>query len=105
LIALGAGLVAAGAGTYFGFDAISKNNASQTGCVGNACPPDAKRTRLDALWAGDASTVAFVASGVLLAGGLVMYIGGRGGGPAAAPVRATTGLVRNGLGLTVEGDF
>jgi serine/threonine-protein kinase len=75
LIAAGVGVVGLGVGTYFGFDAISKNNASnQSGCNGNTCTAGAYGTREDAKSSATLSTVSFVAGGLLAAGGVTLWL-------------------------------
>ena len=72
-----AGVVAIGFGTYFGLHARKLNEASKAGCDGDACFPDAKKQRLDAISAGNWSTVAFIVGGVLVAGGATLFVLGR----------------------------
>lgn len=86
-----AGLVAAGVGTVLALQAISKNNASKSGCQGNACDAPATQSRLDAITAGNRATVAFAVGGALVAGGVTMFLVGRpaagsGGTARFAPV-------------------
>jgi hypothetical protein len=70
----GAGIIGIGIGTAFGLSAISKNKESKSeGCDGNECSPAAAEVRKDAQAAGNASTIAFIAGGALLAGGVVLY--------------------------------
>jgi len=88
-----AGVVGLAVGTVFGLQAISKNNQSNSsGCVGNACPPDAKQQRLDARSAGNISTVGFVAGGVLLVGGVTLFL--------AAPKGRSTEVQAGAVGPT-----
>ena len=72
-----AGVVALGVGTYFGLHARKLNESSKAGCDGDACFPDAKQQRLDAISAGNWSTVAFIVGGVLVAGGATLFVLGR----------------------------
>lgn len=70
-----AGLVGLGVGAVFGGVAVSKKNqADSSGCNGNLCSMFAGPLRNDALSAATASTVAFVAGGVLLAGGTALWL-------------------------------
>jgi hypothetical protein len=70
----GAGIIGIGIGTAFGLSAISKNKKSnEQGCDANECEPRAAEIRKDAQAAGNASTVAFIAGGALLAGGVVLF--------------------------------
>jgi hypothetical protein len=71
----GAGVIGLGIGTAFGLSAISQNSESKdAGCEENVCTPAAAEIRKDAQAAGNASTVAFIAGGALLAAGVVVYL-------------------------------
>jgi len=86
-----AGMVGLGVGTYFTFRAVSKNNDSKSGCVGDLCAPAAKQNRLDARTAGNFATVGFVGGGALAAAGVAMLVFGRG------PEATATGASSPGL--------
>jgi serine/threonine-protein kinase len=101
LVAAGVGIVGMGVGTYFGIDAISKNNTSnQTGCSSNVCTQGAYDTREDAKSAATASTIAFVVGGVLAAGGITLWLLGPKGDTAA---QVTPVALAGGGGLTLTG--
>jgi hypothetical protein len=75
LVAAGAGIVTLGVGTYFGIEAKSKNDQSNSsGCNGDKCTGTAAQIRRDAISAGNTSTVLFVAGGLLTAGGIVLWL-------------------------------
>jgi hypothetical protein len=76
LVAAGAGVVTLGVGSYFGVEAKSKNDQSNSngGCNGNDCSAAAAQIRRDAISAGNTSTVLFVVGGVLAAGGIVLWL-------------------------------
>jgi hypothetical protein len=75
LVTAGAGVVALGVSAALAFVAKSKEDQSNdSGCHGNDCTAAAAATRLDALSAANASTVAFVVGGVLAAGGVVLWL-------------------------------
>jgi hypothetical protein len=98
------GVVAAGVGTLFALQAISKNDASRTGCIVNACDEPGAQARRDALTAGNRATVAFVVGGVLFAGGVAAFFAGRpspAGGSSTASVVPAVGLGR----LALVGTF
>jgi len=97
LVTAGAGLVTLGVGTYFGLDAKSKNDQSNTsGCKSNNdCTPSAAAIRRDAITAGNISTVLFVAGGVLAAGGVALWL--------LAPALHTDGAVVSASPLIVPG--
>jgi hypothetical protein len=71
----GVGLAAIGVGSYFGVRAIQKKNESNDGhCrAGDFCDPIGIELRKDGLTAGTASTALFIAGGVTLAGGVVLF--------------------------------
>jgi hypothetical protein len=106
LVVLGTGAVGLVVGTYFGFEAISKNNASNRGgCTGDACTASGYATRENARSDATVSTVMFVAGGVLAASGVALWL--------MAPRREATAHVQavrmmplvsaRGGGLTVVG--
>jgi hypothetical protein len=84
LVTGAAGLVGLGAGAFFTFRAVSKNNDSKSGCSGDLCMPAAKQDRLDARAAGNLATIGLIGGGVLTAAGVTMYIVGRRSAPRAA---------------------
>lgn len=100
------GVVGLGVGTAFGIRAVTKNSESNTsGCVDNACPPDAKQARLDAIKAANTATVAFVAGGALVAGGITLLVVGSEHGEARPQARLSVtgpGAMR---GILLDGKF
>jgi len=69
-----AGVVAVGVGSYFGLQAMSKNDDSKKDCSKNICDSqDGLDAREDAQSAATGSTIAFVLGGALLVGGGVLY--------------------------------
>lgn len=103
--AAAAGVVVLGVGTFFGIRAVRRDDQSDPGCDGNACDPDAKQLRLDAREDGDRATVAFVAGGVLLAGGAGLFFFGQGSGSPRAHVRAVPLVGAREAGVAVGGRF
>ena len=73
-IAGGLGIVGVGFGTYFGLSALSKNSASNADCSGAACNDDGFSKRNEARNAGTVSTIAFIAGGVALGAGVVLFL-------------------------------
>jgi hypothetical protein len=67
----GAGIVGVGLGTFFGIQAISKNGDAHCNSQ-NVCGDG--QARISAIHAGNASTAAFIAGGVLLAGGVTLVL-------------------------------
>ena len=101
-----AGVAGVIVGTVFGVRAIGLNNDSKNDCDANSvCGPSGMKSRLDARSAGDVSTVAFVAGGVLLAGGATMFV------LAKPRQRSDVGLIAAPLvserqvGMGLEGTF
>lgn len=69
------GIVALGVGATFGGLAIHENGASDKGCDdNNVCTPAGTRHRNAAFDRASVATVGFVAGGVLLASGVVVYL-------------------------------
>jgi hypothetical protein len=75
-VAGGIGVAGLIVGAAFGLSAISKNNASNADghCDASGCDPTGTSLRNTALGDATASTVAFVAGGVLTAAGLVVVL-------------------------------
>jgi hypothetical protein len=103
-----AGIVGLGAGAFFTFRAVSKNNDSKSGCYGDLCMPAAKQDRLDARSAGNLATIGFIAGGALTAAGVVMYIVGRRSSSSSAQTRSLEAIPLAGgdaLGAALRGSF
>jgi hypothetical protein len=85
LVAGGLGVAGLGVGGAFGLVAMSKKNDAQNVCPA-ACPTQEGVTKWsDAKSAGNLSTIGFVAGGVLLAGGVVLWLTAPGSGEATGP--------------------
>jgi hypothetical protein len=96
LVAAGVGVVTLGVGSYFGLQAKSKNDQSNSsGCSADNCSPAAAQTRRDAITAGNTSTALFVVGGVLAAGGIVLWLvapsSESGSGVSVTPVALGSG--------------
>jgi tetratricopeptide (TPR) repeat protein len=75
LISGGVGIAAAGVGTFFALRASSLNDRSAASCdSSNACLSEGVALRNDAFAAADVATVAAIAAGVFLVGGVVLYM-------------------------------
>ena len=72
----GAGLLALGAGGFFGLRAISKNGDSEdAGCAGSECPTEeGKKLRDDAVSAGNVATIATIAGVALVGAGVTLFV-------------------------------
>lgn len=71
---VGLGLVGVGVGTVFALRVKSKKDESQPYCVGNQCNQQGVDLRNDALDAATISNIAFIAGGVAVAAGAVLYL-------------------------------
>ena len=104
-----AGVVALGIGSYFGLHAISKNNESGANgnCVVDACSVAGKQVRVDAISAGNTSTVLFIVGGVLVAGGVALFLvgGPKSPGETKPVVAASPAVGPHGGGVVVGGRF
>lgn len=102
------GLVGVGLGTAFGLDAKSKNDASNApmsangnGCTGAVCPDMfGVNERNAALGSALASTVSFIAGGVLVATGITIVLLA----PSSAIV-VRAGALGNGGGVSIGGSW
>lgn len=99
--ALGAaGVVGLGLGSVFGLVSMSKKGDADGHCdAANTCDDEGLGLRRDAISTGNVSTIAFIAGGVLVAGGAALWLTApkRPGGMRAAIVPRGAGL-----GLRVE---
>jgi hypothetical protein len=108
LVAFGVGAAALGAGAYFGWRAMSKNDASGSECVDNQCTDRGLALRREAL---DAANVSTIASGVGLAaigaGVLLLVAGGSDSGakPVSVRWRVQPTALSGGAGLAAAGRF
>jgi hypothetical protein len=106
LIVGGVGVAGLAAGGIFGFLALSKNSSANSGHCGgslggaNQCDATGVSLRSDAVSFGNISTIAFIAGGVLAAGGATLWIVAPSG-----HVQATPAVGQNGGGVLVRGDF
>lgn len=96
------GVVGLGIGSALGISALSKK--SDAACNGDACPTDAQTNLLlSAKNTGNASTIFMVAGGVLVAGGVVLWILKPSEHKTEARLAPTFGP--DGLGLVARGTF
>ena len=92
LVVGGAGIVALGAGAFFGLKARSTYDDALAQCnPAHQCQQQGLDLADDATSQATISTIAFVAGGVMLAGGAVLYLTAPRGAPTtgAAPPRST----------------
>jgi hypothetical protein len=99
----GAGIVGVGLGTFFGIEAISKNGDAHCSAQ-NVCADGLSRTA--AIHAGNASTAAFIAGGVLLAGGVTLILlAPRSPSASSASLQLTPWTDGHGAGTAFAGDW
>jgi hypothetical protein len=102
LFVAGLGVVGVLVGSVFGFDSLAKHNdATSSACPnGGACGDQgAVDAWQSARTAGNVSTVAFIAGGVALAGGLALWLTA----PSASSGGARVGVAVGGSGMGVAG--
>jgi hypothetical protein len=90
------GVVGLGIGTFFALQAQSKWSDAKPLCPGGICSPTAYSGWSDARNSATASTVAFVAGGIVLGAGVVLWI------TAPASMSARVGVTSNRATLDVE---
>jgi hypothetical protein len=106
LVVGGVGVVGLVVGGIFGAEALSKNSSANNGNCGssfggtNQCNQTGVGLRSDAVSAGNVSTIAFIAGGVLAAGGATLWFVA-----PKAHVQAAPSVGTNGGGLLVRGEF
>jgi serine/threonine-protein kinase len=107
LAVAGAGLAGVVVGAIFGVQAITAKSASNSGGHCDAqdfCDAQGKGLRADSLRAGNVSTVGFIAGGVALAGGVVLFLTAPSGAPRqAGGVASRLGLAVGPTGLRLVG--
>jgi hypothetical protein len=82
------GAAGIGAGTFFGLRAKSLRDEAAPDCPNACTTPEAKSKNDDARAAGNISTVAFIAGGVILAGTVVaLIVTGKSSSPPSAALR------------------
>lgn len=105
----GAGIVLLGVGTFFGLQAISKNNDSSQYCDATTCREQAGvDLRDEAQTSGNIATAAFIVGGAAVAGGLVLYLTAPDstGSEAKAPALALRGsLTPSTVSAVLSGAF
>jgi hypothetical protein len=104
LITGGVGIVGIGVGSVFGVIAMSKNNSTSGHCNGSVCDAPTIATLGDARTDATVSTVGFVAGGVLLAAGAVLYLTAPKGAPSTGLV-VSPGAAGSFAGLTLQGGW
>lgn len=108
-LSAGLGAAALGVGLGFGLSSLASRNDSRTHCNGDACDAAGLRLREDAISSGSIATIASVAGGAAVAGGLILVLTAPAGAPPshepAGKVRATPTMAMGGGGLMLQGVF
>ncbi|HEY4160032.1 MAG TPA: hypothetical protein VGM29_18095 [Polyangiaceae bacterium] len=108
LVAGGLGVVGIGIGAVFGLKAKSANTSSKANghCDATGCDATGKSLRNDAFSDAGISTALFIAGGVLVAGGVTLYlVGGKKSETSAATLALTPSASNTGAGLWLHGGF
>lgn len=107
-VVAGVGVVGLGLGAGFGLSSIGKRNESRSHCVVDVCDAEGVGLRDDAIRSGNIATIATIAGGASILGGLVLVLTA----PKTTESRERTGKLRavpnvglNGGGFTVLGNF
>ncbi len=107
-VVAGVGVVGVGLGAGFGLSSIGKRNESRTHCVVDQCDVDGVSLRDDAIRNGNIATIATIAGGAAIAGGLILVLTA----PKTTESRERAGKLRavptvglNGGGFTLQGNF
>jgi hypothetical protein len=105
--AAGAGVAGVVVGSVFGLTASSDWSRAQRECNATTCP-DRNAALIDhdaTTSAAAVSTVAFVAAGVLLAGGVVLFLTAPSGAPSAASLQVAPAAGPGTGGMLLRGRF
>jgi hypothetical protein len=106
LAVAGVGVAGVAVGAIFGVRAISLNNDSNKDCdAASNCGSAGFASRHDAQSAGNVSTVAFVAAGVLVATGATMFVLAKPRSNDGLALQATPLVSRDRLGIGLQGAF
>jgi hypothetical protein len=106
-IAGGVGIAGLVVGSAFGIAAINNNNESNANgaCSGSFCTSSGLSSRHSAQDDATASTVAFVAGGVLVAAGVVLVLAAPATGPSRGRLQLGPLLGQNSAGATLGGSW
>lgn len=111
-----AGLAGLGVGAGFGIDSLSKRNDADGHCIGDLCDATGVQLRDDAIRSGNVATIATIAGGAALLGGIVLVVTAPSGSERPArearkvprkygTLEAVPQLASGGGGLTLHGVF
>jgi hypothetical protein len=102
----GAGAIGVVIGSFFGLRSIAKHSDYESLCSDGVCAASAGPIHDQAVAAGDASTIAFVVSGILFfAGGTVLWLVAPRAGSATARLRVAPAVGSSSAGAILAGDW
>lgn len=105
----GFGAAAIGVGLGFGLSSLASRDDSRTHCTGDACDAAGLRLRADAISSGSIATIATLAGGAAVAGGLILVLTAPASAPSthepAGKLRASPTVAMGGGGLMLQGVF
>lgn len=104
----GVGVVGVGIGAGFGLSSISKRDESREHCVVDACDATGVGLRDDAIRNGNVATIATIAGGAAVAGGLILVLTAprsSGSRERSGRLRAVPNVAVGGGGVLLQGSF
>jgi hypothetical protein len=107
-VVAGVGVVGVGLGAGFGLSSIGKRNEARSHCVVDQCDADGVGLRDDAIRSGNIATIATIAGGAAVAGGLILVLTAPKTTESrehAGKLRAVPSVGLNGGGFTLQGNF
>lgn len=102
------GAVGVGVGAGFGLSSLAKRDESRDHCVGDACDAIGVDLRDDAIRNGNVATIATIAGGAAIAGGLILVLTAPKGGASherVGKLRAAPSFGPGGGGFMLQGNF
>ncbi len=105
-IVAGVGVAGLGVGAGFGLSSIGKRDDSRDHCVVDQCDADGVRMRDDAIRSGNIATIATIAGGAAMVGGIVLVLTApKGSRERNGKLRAIPTAAQNGGGFLLQGSF
>lgn len=107
-IVAGAGAIGLGVGAGFGLSSLGKRDESRDHCIADACNATGVALRDDAIQAGNIATIATIAGGAAVVGGLILVLTApksREKTADARKIRAVPNAMIGGGGFMLQGAF
>ena len=107
-ILTGLGAAGVGVGAGFGVSSMGKRNESRSHCTGDACDAAGTSLRDDAIRNGNVATIATIAGGAAVAGGIILVLTAphaTSSRERAGHIRAVPTVALGGAGFTLQGSF